>query len=337
VVGSGNTTNNTMYNVNRQSVNAVGGNTFAGGLGGYGGYGAGYGGYGAYGGYGGYGWSTPYRGYYDDWHQGNWGWYQPAAAVTGAALGWLAGAGSGYTYDNPYYSAPVEDVPAALSYAQPLVIQVPPAEPVPPQDITIIAPEATATATATASSAPTPALTPPPTPEPPKEEPPADPAVRDAIALMDEARAAFAKGEYALAQQLIEKGIQKLPGDATLHEFRALTQFAQKKYKDAAATIYAVLNAGPGWNWDTLKSFYSSEETYKQHLRALEAYARDNPKAPEIRFLLAYHYLVLDAKEAAISQLEQTVRFSPKDQLSVMLLQALLKTPSPDDRPQPQP
>jgi tetratricopeptide (TPR) repeat protein len=252
--------------------------------------------------------------------------------VTGAALGWLAGAGSGYTYDNPYYSAPVEDVAPALSYAQPIVIQAPPEEPAPPQDITIITPESVTT-TAPA----TPSLTPPPQ-EPPKEEPPVDPAVRDAIALMDDARAAFAKGEYVRAQQLIEKGIEKLPGDATLHEFRALTQFAQKNYKDAAGTIYAVLSAGPGWNWETLKSFYDSEDTYQQQLRALEEYTRNNPKAAEAHFLLAYQYLVLDAKEAAIGQLEQTVRLSPKDQLSVMLLQALLKTPPPtDDRPQPKP
>src|SRR5215470_6423885 len=118
------------------------------------------------------------------------------------------------------------------------------------------------------------------------------------MARLDEARAAFVKGEYALAQQLIEKGIEKLPGDATLHEFRALTQFAQKNYKDAAGTIYAVLTAGPGWNWETLKSFYDKDETYVQQLRALEEDARANPKAAETHFLLAYHYLVLDAKEA---------------------------------------
>jgi hypothetical protein len=34
---------------------------------------------------------------------------------------------------------------------------------------------------------------------------------------------------------LAEKAIKLLPSDATLHEFRALTLFAQKKYKDAAA------------------------------------------------------------------------------------------------------
>jgi hypothetical protein len=36
-----------------------------------------------------------------------------------------------------------------------------------------------------------------------------------------------------------------LPSDATLHEFRGLTLFAQGNYKDAAATLYAVLAAGP--------------------------------------------------------------------------------------------
>jgi tetratricopeptide (TPR) repeat protein len=156
------------------------------------------------------------------------------------------------------------------------------------------------------------------------------------MAKLDEARAAFAKGEYAQAQESIEKGIQKLPGDATLHEFRGLTQFAQKKYADAAGTIYAVLAAGPGWNWDTLKSFYDSDKTYQEQLRALEEHSRANPKAADDHFLLAYHYLVLDAKDAAVKQLEEVVRLMPKDQLSAALLKAL-KEPPPTDRPQPKP
>jgi len=182
--------------------------------------------------------------------------------------------------------------------------------------------------------------TPPPPPEQPREEPkekpPEDPAVREALAKLDEARAAFAKGDYAQAQQLIEKGIQKLPGDATLHEFRALTQFAQKKYADAAGTIYAVLVAGPGWDWETLKSFYDSDKTYQEQLRALEEYSRANPKAADAHFLLAYHYLVLDTKDAAVKQLEEVVKLMPKDELSAALLKAL-KEPPPTDRPQPKP
>jgi hypothetical protein len=216
VIGSGNT-RNTQVNVNRPTVNAVANNPFSG-----------------YGGYGGYGWSTPYRSYYSGWHKGNWSWYQPAVgAAVGTALGWLAGASAGYTYSNPYYVEPAVEAPAALNYSEPIVIQAPPTEAPPPAEVNITLSEETTA---------TPMLTPPPPPpeqptEKPTEKPAEDPAVREAMAKLDEARAAFAKGEYARTQELIEKRIQKLPGDATLHEFRAVTQSAQKNYKDAAGTV----------------------------------------------------------------------------------------------------
>jgi len=324
-----------MVNVNRPTVNAVSNNPYGGyggGVAGYRGYG-GYGGYGyrGYGGYGGYGLSTPFSNYYGgNWYQGNWPWYQaPVGLATGAALGWLGGTGSDtYVYSNPYYAAPPADVPAQLNYTQPLVIQAP-AVSAPPAEINIaLSDNTTATPTLTPS--------PPPPPEPPKDDIPADPAVREAMARLDEARTAFTRGEYAKAQEVIEQGIQKAPGDATLHEFRALTMFAQKKYADAAGTVYAVLSAGPGWNWETLRSFYDNEETYKDQLRALEDHSRANPKAGDDHFLLAYHYLVLDAKDAAVKQLEQVVQIMPKDQLAAALLKALKQSP-PDDRPQPKP
>ncbi len=43
-----------------------------------------------------------------------------------------------------------------------------------------------------------------------------------------------------------------MPNDAALHEFRALVLFALQRYDDAAAALYAVLTAGPGWDWATL-------------------------------------------------------------------------------------
>ena len=47
-----------------------------------------------------------------------------------------------------------------------------------------------------------------------------------------------------------------MPNDPTLHEFRALVLFAQGQYDAAAATLYPVLNAGPGWDWTTLVGLY---------------------------------------------------------------------------------
>jgi predicted Zn-dependent protease len=143
------------------------------------------------------------------------------------------------------------------------------------------------------------------------------------------------QGDYATAQDLVEQAIRNVPGDTTLHEFRALTLFAQGKYRDAAGAIYAVLAAGPGWNWDTLKTLYPDVATYAGHLRALEAYQKKHPDAADASFLLAYQYLTLGSTDAAVKMLRLTTSVNPKDTLSPQLLKMLTQPPAPDDRPQP--
>ncbi len=53
-------------------------------------------------------------------------------------------------------------------------------------------------------------------------------------------------------------------------------------------------------------------------------------------FVLAYHYLTIDAMPAAMRQLENVVARSPNDNLSRLLLEALRKGDPAADRPQPQ-
>ena len=100
----------------------------------------------------------------------------------------------------------------------------------------------------------------------------------------------------------MEQAIAALPSDAALHEFRALTLFAQGKYTEAAAALYAVLAAGPGWDWKTMSDLYPDNDTYTAQLRALEEYVKDNRKDPQVRFLLGYNYMVLDDRAAAAEQ-----------------------------------
>jgi tetratricopeptide (TPR) repeat protein len=157
-----------------------------------------------------------------------------------------------------------------------------------------------------------------------------------AVQFFDQASAAFRNGNYAEAQTLVEKAIAKLPGDATLHEFRALTLFAQKKYQEASAAIYAVLAVGPGWDWQTLKGFYPDLAIYTKQLRDLEQFQRSNPGKGYASLLLAYHYLTLESLDAAAKQLQNAAKAEPKDQLSAQLLAALQKRPDGDTRPRPQ-
>ena len=133
-------------------------------------------------------------------------------------------------------------------------------------------------------------------------------------------RDAFAAGDYATALSLVNSAIAKVPNDTTLHEFRGLVLFATGQFKEAAGVIYAVLSAGPGWDWTTLSSLYPSIEAYTKQLRALEAYRNQHPDAADARFLLAYHYLTCGRTEAAATELKAAVKLNPQDQLSAQLL-----------------
>jgi tetratricopeptide (TPR) repeat protein len=156
-------------------------------------------------------------------------------------------------------------------------------------------------------------------------EPPAGPglAADEASQLLDAARDAFLHGNYPAALKRVDRAIARNPADPLPHEFRALVCFALKRYKEAAAGAYAVLSAGPGWDWTTLSGFYTDVNIYTQQLRALEEYVKAHPREPDVRFLLAYHYLTCGYSDAAAQQLKAAVALNPRDQLSAQLLASL--------------
>jgi tetratricopeptide (TPR) repeat protein len=214
-------------------------------------------------------------------------------------------------YSNPFYVAsPSTAAGSPLNYSQPLTVPEPssPASAAPPT---------------------TPAKT-ADTPRAPQDtgEIPVPPEVLNTF---EAARNAFEHGDYGTAQREADKAIGLMPMDAALHEFRALTLFAQGKYQDAAATIYAVLAAGPGWNWETLRSFYPDTKTYTTHLRALEEYEKAHGQSSDADFLVAYHYLTLGYTANAVKQLKEFAKLVPEDKLAPQLIDAFA---SPDtDKP----
>ena len=121
--------------------------------------------------------------------------------------------------------------------------------------------------------------------------PPEQAVASQATAAFDQAREAFKAGDYAQALQLDQQALAQTPNDTSLHEFLALVFFAQGKYEQAAAPLYAVLSVGPGWDWTTLSGMYPDVDTYTGQLRALEAYVKANPDSAQARFVLAYQYL----------------------------------------------
>ncbi len=153
---------------------------------------------------------------------------------------------------------------------------------------------------------------------------PADESVANpAIALFDAGRESFRQGNYTDALQKTDEALAKLPNDPTLHEFRGLCLFALGRYDEAAATLYAVLSVGPGWDWTTLVGLYPSVDVYTTQLRALEAYCDAHTDSATSRFVLAYHYLTEGHEDAAVNILKRVVALKPGDSLSAKLLRQL--------------
>lgn len=145
-----------------------------------------------------------------------------------------------------------------------------------------------------------------------------DPDSADEV--LNNAVAAFKQNEYDAALDITNQGIAQYPDDAVLHEFRALVLFARHDYQQAAATIHSVLAIGPGWDWTTLSSMYSSVSIYTEQLRALEAFAKANPQDAASRFLVAYHHMSCGHPDAAARDLQQVVKLMPNDRVAVEML-----------------
>jgi tetratricopeptide (TPR) repeat protein len=169
-------------------------------------------------------------------------------------------------------------------------------------------------------------------------------AAEQAEQFLDGARDAFMQGDYQTALNQVDRSIALVPNDVVMHEFRGLVLFATRQYKQAAATIHAVLSAGPGWDWTTMSSLYPNVDVYTEQLRALERFRNENPKVAEARFLLAYHYTTGGYDVAAARELKAAAQLQPKDELSVQLLKALAvtgdtvpaqPTPAPSQRAAP--
>jgi hypothetical protein len=279
-------------------------------------------------GYGGYGGGYNSQPWYGDWYQSNYSnWGAPLAAwTTTAAASWLAD-GSSFVYSNPYYTVPATTVVQPVyNYAEPIPVPVP----VDQTDATVNSVESAPQAVfADTGAAPT--VIAPSTAQPPATDPKVT-AAGDAFA---SARDAFKSGDYSRAQAEVERAIESVPDDPVLHEFRALTLFAQAKYRDSAATLYAVLARGPGWDWDTMRSLYPDVDTYTRQLRALERYIREHPSDGAPRFVLAYHYLVAHQTDAAVRQLKEVVRLAPDNTLAADMVKALTAQPAANAPPQP--
>jgi tetratricopeptide (TPR) repeat protein len=137
------------------------------------------------------------------------------------------------------------------------------------------------------------------------------------------AREAFGQGDFDTALKAISVAVLQQPHNQDVHQFHSLVLFAKRDYCKSAAVAHAVLEEGPGWTWDALQTCYASPEIYTEQLRGLEHFVGQNPSNANVRFLLGYHYLMLNHGEAAQRQLGQVVELESKDKLAANILTGL--------------
>lgn len=135
----------------------------------------------------------------------------------------------------------------------------------------------------------------------------------------DDARTAFYGGDSAKALTLLDTTLKTMPGDPVVHEFRGLVFFSLKKYSEASAAVYAVLSAGPGWDWTTMSGLYPNVEVYTQQLRELEKFVKATPTSADGNFLLGYHYQTMGHKDAAAEHFAAALQQLPGDKLLTQL------------------
>jgi tetratricopeptide (TPR) repeat protein len=169
--------------------------------------------------------------------------------------------------------------------------------------------------------------------KPEKVEPGSDEAKKLAEEAFDEARDAFGRRAYGNAFSSVSKALRLMPGTKEYLEFRALVNFAQRRYNQAAADLHRVLASGPGWDWATMMALYKRKSSYETHLRNLEKHCKSKPKEAASHLVLAYHYLTATHTDAAKRELEALVRLTPDDPIAKDLL-AMIEAPEEEAEPE---
>ena len=194
-----------------------------------------------------------------------------------------------WSYYNPYCTEVIVVDNATIDYSQPIVLAAP--APVP----------------RASRQRPTPAL-----------------AESEASQLLDASRNAFARAIIQTAMTLVNQAIAKKPNDAVPHEFRAPDPVCHQAVQAGRGGDLRRAVGRPRLGLaDALQLLSRPERLHRATPCAWSSTARENPSLPEVRFLLAYHYMSCGHNEAAAAELKEVVRLNPKDQLSAQLLAGL--------------
>lgn len=147
-------------------------------------------------------------------------------------------------------------------------------------------------------------------------EPEIDPAVKLTYA----AQEAFARQNYLLAIERMDRVLELSPESASAYQFRGLAHFADGDFDRAAADVYDTLLRGPIWNWETVYPLYKSKQVYTNQYRALSRAAKQDPSSMSKHFLLAYHHLMLGHLEHGEKELRTVLTIQPNETVTQKLL-----------------
>ena len=140
------------------------------------------------------------------------------------------------------------------------------------------------------------------------------------LALVEQAKKAFRRGDIDQAEQLITQVLQLSPNSASAFQFRALCHFAQKDYDAAAADVYDTLLRGPAWNWEVIKTLYGNVDEYGKQYHDLSRAAAANQDSMAQHFLLGYHHVMLGHLRHGELELKRALEIQPKEPLITKLL-----------------
>ena len=143
----------------------------------------------------------------------------------------------------------------------------------------------------------------------------------------------FSKGEYQKAKSRLDAHDDEIANDGMVAQIYAMLLFQTGHFADSAKWAHRSLRVSKPFNWDTIQGFYSNPADYSIRYQQLQKRSDQEPERVELRFLLAYHHLMLGHNQHAARELKVVKKTLVDDatvqRLSHLALQPSIQPPKP--------
>jgi hypothetical protein len=127
----------------------------------------------------------------------------------------------------------------------------------------------------------------------------------------------FRAGNYDAAVKDFRHALIEEPQNAALALLMSQALFATGQYNAAAGATETAMGMLPEDKWDVVvanyRDLYGDIGDYTSQLKSLERARDEKPNAPELRFLLGFHYGYLGYPEQAVRELNKAVDLENRD------------------------